>query len=278
LLNAAVILFGKKPQQFFPNAKLRCAIFATEKSHLILDRQEFEGDLFYLINKAEEYILKNIHIGMRLEGMRRLDVPEINRDAFREAIINAFCHRNYYEYAEVQIAVFKDRVEIRSPGGLYGGLTIEQIKKEQVSKRRNEIIANMFHEVHFVEKWGRGIGLILSREPDTDFKEVGEIFITTFPRKGIKKTAPETREKKYPEKVGERWSERWSEKWSETLSKRQIEILKLIMNNPRISRKELSKSIGINQSAIQKHLDKLKQAGILERIGSARGGHWEVKG
>jgi len=67
---------------------------------------------------------------MRLEGMRRVDVPEINRDAFREAIINAFCHRNYYEYAEVQIAVFKDRVEIRSPGGLYGGLTIEQIKKE----------------------------------------------------------------------------------------------------------------------------------------------------
>nr|CBH38363.1 putative regulatory protein [uncultured archaeon] len=132
----------------------------------------------------------------------------------------------------------------------------------------------MFHEVHFVEKWDRGIGLILSREPDTDFKEVCEIFITTFPRKGIKKTAPETREKKYPEKVGERWSE----KWSETLSKRQIEILKLIMNNPRISRKELSKSIGINQSAIQKHLDKLKQAGILERIGSARGGHWEVKG
>jgi len=80
-------------------------------------------------------------------------------------------------------------------------------------------------------------------------------------------------EKKYPEKVGERWSE----KWSETLSKRQIEILKLIMNNPKISRKELSKSIGINQSAIQKHLDKLKQAGILKRICPAKGGYWKVK-
>ena len=49
------------------------------------------------------------------------------------------------------------------------------------------------------------------------------------------------------------------------------------MNNPRISRKELSKSIGINQSAIQKHLDKLKQAGILKRIGPAKGGYWKVK-
>ena len=49
------------------------------------------------------------------------------------------------------------------------------------------------------------------------------------------------------------------------------------MNNPWISRKELSKFIGINQSAIQKHLDKLKQAGILERIGPAKGGYWKVK-
>jgi ATP-dependent DNA helicase RecG len=123
LLNAAVILFGKKPQQFFPNAKLRCAAFATTTTSLIVDRQEFEGDLFYLINKAEEYILKNIHIGMRLEGMRRIDIPEIDKDAFREAIINAFCHRDYYEHDSVNIAVFKDRLEVRSPGGLYGGLT-----------------------------------------------------------------------------------------------------------------------------------------------------------
>jgi predicted HTH transcriptional regulator len=61
-------------------------------------------------------ILKNIHIGMRLEGLRRVDVPEIDKEAFREAIINAFCHRDYYEYDSVNIAVFKDRVEVRSPG------------------------------------------------------------------------------------------------------------------------------------------------------------------
>jgi type I restriction enzyme R subunit len=54
-------------------------------------------------------ILKNIHIGMRLEGLRRVDVPEIDKEAFREAIINAFCHRDYYEYDSVNIAVFKDK-------------------------------------------------------------------------------------------------------------------------------------------------------------------------
>jgi len=116
LLNAAVILSGKKPQSFFPNAKLRCAVFGTIDTSFTIDMKDFEGDLFYLIERAEEYILKNIHIGMRLEGLRRVDVPEIDKEAFREAIINAFCHRDYFQYDSVNIAVFKDRVEIRSPG------------------------------------------------------------------------------------------------------------------------------------------------------------------
>src|SRR5665648_625737 len=73
LLNAAVILFGKKPQSFFPNAKLRCAIFGTTDTSFTIDMTDFEGDLFYLIEKAQEYILQNIHVGMRLEGLRRVD-------------------------------------------------------------------------------------------------------------------------------------------------------------------------------------------------------------
>ncbi|MCK4468497.1 MAG: putative DNA binding domain-containing protein, partial [Desulfobacterales bacterium] len=185
LLNAAFILFGKKPEKIFPNAKLRCAVFGRTDTAFIIDRQEFTGDLFHLIEKAEAYIMEHIHIGMKLDGLYRVDVPEIDRNAFREAIINAFCHRDYYEYDSVNIAIFKDRVEIRSPGGLFGGLTIEQITKEMISKRRNELIAEMFHRVHFVEKWGRGIRLILSKEPETVFSEVANIFFTTFKRKGL---------------------------------------------------------------------------------------------
>ncbi|MEA1985274.1 MAG: winged helix-turn-helix transcriptional regulator, partial [Euryarchaeota archaeon] len=71
------------------------------------------------------------------------------------------------------------------------------------------------------------------------------------------------------------WSERWSERWSE-LSEKQQNILTLIQKNPTISRKELSATLNINQSAIQKHIDKLKEMGLLGRVGAARGGHWEV--
>jgi len=256
LRNAAVILFGKRPQEFFSNAKLRCATFATINTSFIVDRQEFEGNIFYLIEKAEEYILKNIHIGMRLEGLRRIDVPEIDRDAFREAIINAFCHRDYYEYDSVNVAVFKDRVEIHSPGELYGGLTIEEIKKKMVSRRRNELVASMFHEVHFVEKWGRGISLILSKEPDTDFEVVAGIFITRFRRKEVEKGV---------------------EGLVEGLVENQKKILKLIAKNQRISKKEMAKKIGISTTAIDKNINTLKRKGLLKRVGEAKGGHWTIK-
>ncbi|MBU4373887.1 MAG: hypothetical protein KJ714_05490 [Euryarchaeota archaeon] len=74
----------EKPQSFFPNAKLRCAVFGTTDTSFTIDMKDFEGDLFYLIEKAEDYVLNNIHIGMRLEGLRRVDVPEI--DGFEKQI------------------------------------------------------------------------------------------------------------------------------------------------------------------------------------------------
>jgi len=89
-----------------------------------------------------------------------------------------------------------------------------------VSRRRNEEIADMFHEVHFVEKWGREISLILSKEPDTEFKEVGTQFIAVFKRKEL-------------EKVGEK------------VTKSQHLILKFMSENPTISIVQLSKKVGI---------------------------------
>ena len=250
LLNAAVIVFAKKPQDFFPNAKLRCAVFGRTDTSYIVDRKEFEGDLFHLIEKAQEYILEKIHLGMRLEGLRRIDVPEIEKDAFREAIINAFCHRDYREYDSVNIAIFKDRVEIRSPGLLYGDLTIEKITTEMVSERRNELIADLFHRIHFIEKWGRGISLILSKEPTAQFKEVGKHFIVVFKRKEVAENAEKTVEK----------------------------ILLLIRQNSGVTQQELVQKTGLSRRGVEWNLAKLKEKGLLRRIGPDKGGHWAILG
>ena len=145
LLNAAPLFFAKKP-----TLQLRCAVFASTDTATIIDRHDFTGDILELIEEAQKYILKNIHIGMKLDGLYRVDVPEISVAAMREAIINAFCHRDYHDPDYVQIAIFKDRVEIRNPGKLYGNLTIEKIRKGNVSQRRNPLIAELLRRIQMV--------------------------------------------------------------------------------------------------------------------------------
>jgi len=254
ILNAAILLFGTHPENFFPNAKLRCAVFG-ETTATTIDMQDFAGDIFTLIEKAERYILENIHIGMQLEGLRRVDVPEIDRAAFREAIINAFCHRDYHEFDSVNIAVFKDRLEIRSPGRLYGGLTIEKIRTEEVSKRRNELIADMLHRVHFVEKWGRGIKLILAREPTADFKEVAGIFITTLKRKGATDVGVNV-----GVNVGVK------------------SLLEHISTSPGQRAVQFAGVFGVTTRTIERWLQQLKKEGKIEFRGSPKkGGYWETK-
>ena len=177
LLNAARLFFSKEPP-----LQLRCAVFAGTRSDTIIDRHDFDGDILELVEEAQKYILKNIHIGMRIKGLYREDVPEISTEALREAIINAFCHRDYRDPDYVHIAVFKDRVEIRSPGGLYDGLTIKEMRKGNVSRRRNPLIAELFRRIRMVEAWGRGIPLILENEPGVKFREIAKIFIAGFGR------------------------------------------------------------------------------------------------
>jgi ATP-dependent DNA helicase RecG len=120
---------------------------------------------------------------------------------------------------------------------------------------KNERIAKIFHEIHRMEKRGRGIGLILSKELDADFKEIGTQLIVTLKRKYL---------------------EEGEEKVGETLTQNQEMILSLIRETPQISVRELSDKVGISARKVEENISKLKKKSLLKRIGPARGGHWEV--
>ena len=156
-----------------------------------------------------------------------------------------------------------------------------------ISERRNELIAEMLHRVHFIEKWGRGIKLILSKEPDTKFSEVGTKFITTFIRKsyyegkkGVEDTTRKTTQKKVVEKGGERSEKRLVyglvEKGVEKLSANENIIYTLIRNNPYISKIEMMSHGKLTKKTVEYNLEKLKKKGLIKRIGPDKGGYWEV--
>jgi len=76
LLNAAFLFFAKTF-----GMQLRCAVFGGVSSAIIIDQHDFDGDILELIEEAQKYILKNVHIGMRINGLEREDVPEISQEA-----------------------------------------------------------------------------------------------------------------------------------------------------------------------------------------------------
>jgi len=79
--------------------------------------------------------------------------------------------------------------------------------------------------------------------------------------------------KRWVEKVGRKENQT---RWVEKLAESQKKVLELIKINPKISKKEMSNRIGINTTAIDKNIEKLKQKGFLKRIGPAKGGYWEI--
>ena len=101
-----------------------------------------------------------VFLGARIEGLVRKEAYELPVEAIREMIVNAHCHRNLADASCVQVAVYDDRLEVTSPGGLYNGLTYEEIMSGH-SKLRNKGIANIFNQMGFIEAWGTGIRKIL---------------------------------------------------------------------------------------------------------------------
>ena len=295
-INAAKLFFSEAPIQ------LRCAVFATTTSSTIIDRHDFDGDILELLEEAEKYALKNIHIGMRLEGLRRVDVPEISLKAIREAVVNAFCHRDWRDPDYVQVAIFKDRLEIRSPGSLYGNLTFDEIRQGNVSRRRNPKIAELLRRIHLVESWGRGVPLILENAPDTSFIEIGGLFITRFARPSAAEAAAEVGAKTDLE-TGRENAEtsretgietaRTSTESTKTSRETGIEVIPLdalaglptaqkillhLQAEPVSTAKDLARKVGITEKGVRYHLEQLKKQGKLRHVGPTKAGYWEVTG
>ena len=243
-------------------------MFASTTSATIIDRHDFDGDILELIDEAEKYILKNIHIGMRLEGMRRVDVPEISRAALREAVINAFCHRDWRDPDYIQIAIYKNRVEIRNPGGLFDGLTFEEMRRGNVSHRRNPLIADLFRRIDMVEVWGRGMPLILENAPSVEFREIARLFVASFERPSASLVTTSETSPFTPENT------------KETPEKRQRNTKELLLQaleaQPGLTVKALALAMHLSDASVRHHLRVLQADKKLRHVGPTKGGRWEV--
>jgi ATP-dependent DNA helicase RecG len=264
LKRAAILLFGKNPRKFFITSYLQIGRFISESE--VISSDIIDGNLFEQVEKALEILrIKYLQNRFYYEGIVRKEDLEIPEAVLREAIINALIHRDYMIPAQTQLRVYDDKIWLWNAGKLPEGISIEQLKKPHASYLRNPLLADIFYKAGYIESWGRGTLNIIdyctsANLPEPEMSEEMNGFLLVIHKYGEgSEKIPETTQKS-PRKVPEK-----SQK-----------ILNALKENPFLSRKQLALNLGESEHTIQSRLRKLQKDGLIKRIGTAKGGHWEV--
>jgi|AntRauTorckE6833_2_1112554.scaffolds.fasta_scaffold06869_4 ATP-dependent DNA helicase RecG len=263
LTHAAILLFGKNPQKYFPYTTIRIGRF-KDQSTIIADHK-IEGNLVNQLQRAEETIKSLINKGYEITGESfvRRDVWDYPLEALREALLNAIVHRNYHSMgSEIQVKVYDNRIWIWNPGTLPEGLSVEQLKKSHSSIRRNPLIADLFFRAGYIEQFGSGTLRIMdvlkaAGHPEPEFEEHGNGFtIQLFKRKGSRLSKQELQD----------------------LNDRQIAALEYLKDHESINNSTYQKLFNVAKSTATRDLKELTEKGQLQRIGKkGYGTHYKLE-
>ena len=266
LKRAAVLLFGKDPERLIAGAYVKIGFFRTDSDLLYHD--EIHGDLFNQVEQTLDLLLtKYLKAGISYEGLQRVESFPIPETALREALINAVAHKDYAAAIPIQISVYHDKLMLWNPGHLPEGWTLEHLIAKHASRPFNPDIAGVFFRAAYLESWGRGIELITYACqahgcPAPNLRWDGGLWVE-FPFRATPQVTP------YDE---------LGEKLGEKLGETRAAIVRAMLANARVTTTQLARSLNISTTAVDKHLRLLKTQGYIERVGPARGGHWEVQG
>ena len=269
LLNAAVVLFAKSNQvlPYYPQCSLRMARFRGITKSEFIDNRQVEGNLFELLLKAQQFLRDHLPIAGRVVPslFERADDPLYPLVALREALVNAFCHRDYgIPGGAVNISIFDDRLEIASTGRLHFGLQPDDLLQLHSSFPWNPLLASVLYRRGVMEQWGRGTQKIVELTtgaglPVPQFSErAGEVIVSFFPTRYV---APSRIE--------------------HDLSTLQQQILAVVGRHNGIALKQLLLELGrlpVAKRTIQQDLNLLAQVGLVERYGWGGGARWYLKG
>lgn len=196
----------------------------------------------------------------------RRDIYLFDMDAINEALVNAIVH-NDYRITDPQVALFHNRLEILSHGGLPYGLTKDEFFKG-ISKPRNKQLMDIFSRLGIVEHTGHGVPKIVEKYGEGAF-EISSSY--------IKVIIPFNEEVMYNnESTVLMLNDSMTDLISRQYDNKEIIVLNEIKRNPKITAKQISISTNIPFRTVQRHIANLKDKGIIRRNGDNRNGYWEI--
>jgi len=272
---AGLLLFGKHPESYLPQSKIKADAFQGVEPGNTIDQKEIKGHIFDMVKDAEAFFLKNMKTAVRIEGFSRVEISEYPIEALREAVINALAHRDYgVSGATVMIQIFTNRIIIASPGLLPQPLSLEMVRAFKYRPiSRNPIIARALFDVKLMEERGGGfkrmhdIMVNYGLKPPVFDYESGYFTVTFYGSEDFLKLNPI------------KWNvvfEIPSDKLSQ-LTTRQKDILQYILKHARITSEECTREFGITRDTANRDFKKLIELKLIEQKGSGRATHYVLK-
>jgi ATP-dependent DNA helicase RecG len=261
------LLFGQEPQQYLPQSGLVFVKFpgTSPRGDNGLAgygrREEIIGPLPQIIERAWSVIMEEMQTGAVVKGLKREEQTEYPRRAVREALINAVAHRDYrLGGRRIEVRMFSDRLEVISPGGLPGYITLDNIVDEHFS-RNPRIVSGLF-QWGYIEELGLGVDLMIDEmtaagHPPPHFRAEPHLFSVTFYNK--RERPPIAR-------------------WQRVMNERQAKALEYLQRHGRITNREYRGLCpDVSAETLRLDLVDLTDKGILLKIGDKKGTYYILK-
>lgn len=262
-----MLLFGRNPQAFFPQSGVVFVKFPGteprgEDGGIGYGRRdELTGPLARIIERAWNIVFEEMRVGALVNGLEREEVLEYPRFAVREALVNAVAHRDYrITGRRIEIRMYADRLEIISPGGLPGYITLDNLVEEHFS--RNPRLVNGLYQWGYIEELGLGIDQMIEEmvqaghAPPT-FRETPYSFTVTLSNKQERAAIP---------------------KWTHSMNERQARALTFIREQGSITNRDYQTLCpDVSPETLRRDLVDLVERGILLKIGSKKGTNYILK-
>ena len=272
------MFFNSEPDKFFPYAQIDVVQFPEGEGGDKIIEQTFKGPLHEQLRAALRYI-KNMIITEKV--VKHSDRAEADRffnypyAAIEEALANAVYHKAYDEREPIEVRVNHDMIEIISHPGPDRSVTIQGLKEYKVYSRRyrNRRIGEFLKDLHLTEGRNTGFKKILgalrangSPLPEFETDEAHDYFVTRI-----------FVHEDFYDNGGSDGGENGGSTTSKLpLNEAQGRIVKMMLSNPRITKKEMAEKLGLSIDGIRYHIKKMTEAGIIRYIGTSRNGHWEI--
>jgi ATP-dependent DNA helicase RecG len=264
---AGLLLFGRNPQQFLPQTGLVFVKFigVDPRGEGGLPgygrREEIGGPLARVIEGAWEVVWEEMHVGAVVKGLEREELSEYPPFAVREALVNAVCHRDYrLKGRRIEIRMFADRLEVISPGGLPGFITVDNIIEEHFS-RNPRVVSGLF-QWGYIEELGLGIDRMIEEmtqagRPVPKFKATPYSFTVTLSNAQVRRATPA---------------------WEKTMNERQARALAYLREHGQITNREYQQICpDVTPETLRLDLADLVKRGIILRVGAKKGTYYIIK-